>query len=426
MSAAPDYSKLREGVERRSSFVRTISFSNRYFGSRTLLMLMVELLWLVATSVALVILNQMIADEPPDSLVLISRVGVLVSTYLLVFYLMDLYALDLVILRRALLLNLTQAIGLVCITIAILEHVGVLAFPPLLVLLHLSFAAAFVVVARTAIDHFVSTRWPLVRIGFVGGPTAKAELEKERKKLAVLGFGLELVGDGLRQARNDLQRSIRPASIRRFVIDEACLSEREAVGFLQECKRAGIKLEKLSSFRERAFGKVQLGPHLVDECALSESRSLTIVNSGLRRSFKMLKFRSMYREAKPVEGPVWTTGKRDPRVTRVGALIRGFHLDELPQLINVIKGDMSLVGPRPFHPLHFAQLEAAPYFKLRLLVLPGITGWAQVRCDYSDSVDNHEEVLARDLYYVKHASLIFDLLIIVETLRICLWRRGSR
>ncbi len=471
MSAAPDYSKLREGVERRSSFVRTISFSNRYFGSRTLLMLMVELLWLVATSVALVILSQMIADEPPDSLVLISRVGVLVSTYLLVFYLMDLYALDLVILRRTLLLNLTQAIGLVCITIAILEHVGVLAFPPLLVLLHLSFAAAFVVVARTAIDHFVSTRWPLVRIGFVGGPTAKAELEKERKKLAVLGFGLELVGDGLRQARNDLQRSIRPASIRRFVIDEACLSEREAVGFLQECKRAGIKLEKLSSFRERAFGKVQLGPHLVDECALSETRSLTMVNSGLRRSFdillagmgllltlplsliiavaikcdspgrvffsqhrigrngrpfKMLKFRSMYQNARPLDGPVWTTGKRDPRVTRVGALMRGFHLDELPQLINVIKGDMSLVGPRPFHPLHFAQLEAAPYFKLRLLVLPGITGWAQVRCDYSDSVDNHEEVLARDLYYVKHASLIFDLLIIIETVRICLWRRGAR
>jgi len=144
------------------------------------------------------------------------------------------------------------------------------------------------------------------------------------------------------------------------------------------------------------------------------------------RPFKMLKFRSMYQHAKPLDGPIWTTGKRDPRVTRVGALMRGFHLDELPQLINVIKGDMSLVGPRPFHPLHFAQLETAPYFNLRLLVLPGITGWAQVRCDYSDSVDNHEEVLARDLYYVKHASLIFDLLIMVETLRICLWRRGAR
>src|SRR6266851_5960821 len=256
MSAAPDYSKLREGVDSRSSFVRAISFGNRYFGSRTVLMLMMELLWLVATSAALVNLNQMIVDEPPDSLVLFCRVGVLVSTYLVFFYLMDLYALELVILRRALLLNLTQAIGLVCITIAVLEHVGVLAFPTLLVLLHLSLAATFVVVARAAIDHFVSTRWPLVRIGFVGGPTAKAELEKETKKLASLGLGRELAGDSLQQARNELQQLARRPSIRRLVIDEACLSEREAVGFLQECKRAGIKVEKLSSFRERAFGKV--------------------------------------------------------------------------------------------------------------------------------------------------------------------------
>jgi lipopolysaccharide/colanic/teichoic acid biosynthesis glycosyltransferase len=109
----------------------------------------------------------------------------------------------------------------------------------------------------------------------------------------------------------------------------------------------------------------------------------------------------------------------------VGALIRGFHLDELPQLINVIKGEMSLVGPRPFDPLHCAQLEASPYFRQRLLVLPGLTGWAQVRCDYSDSVHNSEEVLARDLSYMKHGSLMFDLLIILETVRICLWRRGA-
>src|SRR5690349_15666955 len=136
MSAAPDYSKLREGIDSKSSFVRTISVGNRYFGSRTALILMVELLWLVASSVALVTLNQMIADEPSDPLVLFSQVGVLVSAYLLAFYLMDLYVLDLVILRRVLLLNLTQAIGLVCITIATLEYVGVLAFPPVLVLLH--------------------------------------------------------------------------------------------------------------------------------------------------------------------------------------------------------------------------------------------------------------------------------------------------
>src|SRR5690348_5422416 len=111
------------------------------------------------------------------------------------------------------------------------------------------------------------------------------------------------------------------------------------------------------------------------------------------RPLKMIKFRSMYQAGMPANGPEWTTAKCDTRITRVGAVIRGFHLDELPQLINVLKGDMSLVGPLPFHPLHSAQLEEISGFKLRLSVLPGITGWAQVRCNYADSVEHCEEVL---------------------------------
>jgi lipopolysaccharide/colanic/teichoic acid biosynthesis glycosyltransferase len=88
---------------------------------------------------------------------------------------------------------------------------------------------------------------------------------------------------------------------------------------------------------------------------------------------------------------------------------------------------MCLVGPRPFHPLQVQELESKmPYFGLRHLVRPGITGWAQIRCDYAASIENRDEVLARDLYYVKHANFLFNLLIMLDTIRICVWQKGAR
>src|SRR5260370_38148652 len=124
------------------------------------------------------------------------------------------------------------------------------------------------------------------------------------------------------------------------------------------------------------------------------------------RLFTMYKFRSMHVEkAVPDVVSLWSTAHADPRGTRVGKILRGLHLDELPQLINVIRGEMSLVGPRPFHPLHVAELEATlPHFVLRHLVKPAITGWAQIRCDYSASGENRGEGFERDLYYAKHDS----------------------
>ena len=144
------------------------------------------------------------------------------------------------------------------------------------------------------------------------------------------------------------------------------------------------------------------------------------------RRFPMFKFRSMLQNIAVASGPAWTTHAHDPRVTRVGAVMRLFHLDELPQLVNVLRGEMSLVGPRPFHPEHCAKLDISPFFRLRQLVPPGITGWAQIRCNYAASVNDHAEVLARDLFYVKHAGLFFDLFVIFDTIRVCLWQKGAR
>jgi lipopolysaccharide/colanic/teichoic acid biosynthesis glycosyltransferase len=142
--------------------------------------------------------------------------------------------------------------------------------------------------------------------------------------------------------------------------------------------------------------------------------------------FTLFKFRSMREDAESKSGPVWAA-KDDDRVTRVGGIIRKTRLDELPQLINVLKGEMSFVGPRPERPFFIEQLkEKIPYYGLRESVRPGVTGWAQIRYPYGASVDDAFEKLQYDLYYIKNMSFLLDLIIIFETARVVLLGRGSR
>jgi sugar transferase (PEP-CTERM system associated) len=142
--------------------------------------------------------------------------------------------------------------------------------------------------------------------------------------------------------------------------------------------------------------------------------------------FKVLKFRSMRVDAEVGGKPQWAA-LRDHRVTRVGAVIRRFRLDELPQILNVLKGDMSLVGPRPERPFFVEQLTGQiPYYAVRHSVKPGITGWAQVRYDYGATVEDSLEKLQYDLYYVKNHSLFLDLVIVLETIGVVLSGKGAR
>jgi sugar transferase (PEP-CTERM system associated) len=142
--------------------------------------------------------------------------------------------------------------------------------------------------------------------------------------------------------------------------------------------------------------------------------------------FALLKFRSMKEDAEQKSGPVWAK-KDDDRITRIGRIIRKTRLDELPQLINVLKGDMSLVGPRPERPFFVAQLkEKIQYYSLRESVRPGVTGWAQICYSYGASVEDAFEKLQYDLYYIKNMSFLLDLTIIFETLRVVLLGKGSR
>lgn len=143
------------------------------------------------------------------------------------------------------------------------------------------------------------------------------------------------------------------------------------------------------------------------------------------RSFMCIKFRSMRTDAEKDGVARWAT-KNDSRVTRVGAFIRKTRIDELPQLISVLKGEMSMVGPRPERPSFVAQLrEQIPFYDLRHSVKPGVTGWAQVRYSYGASVEDARRKHQYDLYYVKHNSLFLDMLVLLETVSVVLFREGQ-
>ena len=146
----------------------------------------------------------------------------------------------------------------------------------------------------------------------------------------------------------------------------------------------------------------------------------------LGKPFTVLKFRSMTLDAEAEGTPRWAQ-KQDPRVTRVGRFIRNTRIDELPQLLNVISGEMSLVGPRPERP-HFVEelIRAIPFYQQRNYVKPGLTGWAQVNYPYGASVEDAREKLAYDLYYIKNRSLMLDLAILCDTIRVVLNGDGAR
>lgn len=142
--------------------------------------------------------------------------------------------------------------------------------------------------------------------------------------------------------------------------------------------------------------------------------------------FEVIKFRTMRADAEKNTGAVWASA-HDPRVTRVGAFLRKTRLDEIPQLINVLVGDMSLVGPRPERPEFITELEKViPFYSERHAVKPGVTGWAQIRYPYGASVEDALEKLRYDLYYIKHQSLLFDLEIAMRTIPVVIFGKGAR
>jgi sugar transferase (PEP-CTERM system associated) len=144
------------------------------------------------------------------------------------------------------------------------------------------------------------------------------------------------------------------------------------------------------------------------------------------RPFVLLKFRSMFVDAEKDGLARWASSE-DRRITRVGKFIRKFRIDELPQLVNVLRGDMSFVGPRPERPIFVEEFtRRIPFYSERHWVKPGITGWAQIKYQYGASVDDARVKLSYDLYYVKNHGLFLDLIIALQTVRVILWADGAR
>ena len=200
-------------------------------------------------------------------------------------------------------------------------------------------------------------------------------------------------------------------------------------GFRLVTNRTNLKLKRLIDLSTASLLLLLLAPiMMVTALAIQLESPGPILYSQCRnglnsKSFKLYKFRSMYRDAEK-QGVQWAQ-KRDSRVTKVGHWLRLLRIDELPQLWNVLRGDMSLIGPRPERPEFDSQLAAAiPYYTLRYLVKPGITGWAQVLYPYGASVEDAYEKLSYDLYYIKNYSIWLDLAIAFKTIRVVLLGKG--
>ena len=268
-----------------------------------------------------------------------------------------------------------------------------------------------------------------------------------------------------------------PEVVDKYQIDEIVIAVRERrggglpVNALLECKLKGVHIIELSSFFERERGQVQLESLNASWMVLSEGFQQGFLRDAVKRLFDLgvsfallmltipimilaaivialesgfpilyrqervglggkiftiFKFRSMVQNAEKDGTPQWAQAG-DARVTWVGGIIRKLRIDELPQIFNVFRGDMSFVGPRPERSFFVDQLlEQVPYYAARHSLKPGITGWAQVRYPYGASLEDAIEKLQYDLYYVKNHTLFLDLLILSQTAQVVLFGKGAR
>ena len=200
-------------------------------------------------------------------------------------------------------------------------------------------------------------------------------------------------------------------------------------GFRKSRRFAALK--RLSDVLLAAIGLVVAAPILLMVAALVKLTSAGPALYSQRRVghrgrvFTVRKFRSMHVNAEAKTGPVWAS-RDDPRITSVGRWLRKSRLDEIPQLWNVLVGDMSFVGPRPERPEFVSELtEQIPFYGQRHIIRPGLTGWAQVRYSYGASAEDAMQKLQYDLYYIKNMSVALDMLIILRTIKTVVLRRGT-
>jgi sugar transferase (PEP-CTERM system associated) len=408
----------------------------------------------------------------------------IVASVQLCLYYFDLYDLRIFRNNSELAIRLLQSLGVSSILLAILYYL----FPSLIIgrgifLISLGFMGAVIVSWRMIYNHILKTRHLDQKIMIVGSGTlaetiAREIIERADTGFKVVGFitenpervGEKLVNPSIIGHQSQIFDIARRENVNRIIV---ALEERRGKfpdTQLLECKMSGMIVEDGIEFYEHLTGRLQIESLRPSSLIFSDgfkkskltlwmkritgfafsliglillSPLILIISILIKRdsrgplfyeqervgengkAFKLLKFRSMFENAE-TNGPVWAE-PNDNRITRIGRWLRKWRLDEIPQMINVLKGDISFVGPRPERP-YFVELlrKEIPFYDQRLSVKPGITGWAQVKYRYGSSKEDALEKLKYDLYYIKNLSPLFDLLIIFETIKVVLFGKGAR
>jgi len=388
---------------------------------------------------------------------------------------------------RDLMVRLLQAIGFASILLAVIYYWGPDAIIGRGVFLLASIFMIAAVVAWRLVFAWVSRRAaPRERLLLVGTGAAAIglarELHERRQELGVdiVGFvdpdparvGAPVINPGVIGVVDDITALVSSMDVDRVVVSLSDARGKLPMNRLLDIRlQSGVTFDHLTDVYEEYTGKIaveNLRPSwLIFSTGFRKSRVLATAKRALDiggaiigltlgaplmalvavlvrftspgavlymqervglngRVFRIYKFRTMRADAEAATGPVWST-TNDSRVTSVGRFLRLTRLDELPQLWNVLRGDMSIVGPRPERPEFVSKLtEAIPYYGQRHVVKPGLTGWAQVRYTYGATVEDAIEKLQYDLYYIKNMSLSLDVVIALETLKIIILRRGAR
>lgn len=397
----------------------------------------------------------------------------------------DLYNSKVIANIRELLIRLMQALGVATIILAAIYYV----FPALIIgrgvsLISASIILPLILVWRLIYRQFLMWQGMAENILIIGTNPFAVDLAEEIAANRTLGYrvtgfidknpgrevgnplAFPVLGDF-----NDIPQIVEEQEVTRIIVSVDERRGRLPMDVLLECRMKGIEINEDVGFYERITGKIlvdKLRPSwLIFSSGFEQVRFQLVVKRVYEfatasvalilllpvivavavaikldtrgpvffkqervgqngQIFTIYKFRSMREDAEEGTGPVWAAGE-DDRVTRVGRFIRKTRLDEVPQLFNVVLGDMSFVGPRPERPFFVEQLsKEIPYYVKRHAVKPGITGWAQVRYSYGASVEDAKEKLQYDLYYIKNLSLLRDVEVLIDTLKVVVLGKGAR
>jgi sugar transferase (PEP-CTERM system associated) len=415
---------------------------------------------------------------------LVLRFATVVAVCIVVLYYNDLYNPRVLNRRLEALVRLVRALGITFLALALLYYIdpdlslgrgiAILAAPTILAL---AVAWRWLLEASGWLAQGAE-RLLLVGTSKTGITLVREIISRPELNLKVVGFldeegqniGKPLVNPGIIGAASDVEEIAAREGVDRVILSLTERRGRMPIRQLLQLKFEGVGVEDAESLYESICGRLMLenlspswlilsggfrkpkwlliakraGDLLVSLLALLILWPVFVVvaaaifldsggpilfrqeRTGMKgRPFEILKFRSMRQNAEE-SGPLWAAAK-DCRVTSVGRIIRKYRLDEFPQLLNVLRGEMSLVGPRPERPIFCQMLaEQIPFYSLRHSMRPGITGWAQVKYQYSASVEETKAKLEHDLFYVKHFSLTLDFAIIFETAKVMLNGHGSK